>query len=303
MTGATPRLLVLGWHNVQPTWRYPRADVTGFARQLKALRRICTVVPFEEALDAMAEGRALPPRAVALTFDDGYRDNLTHAVPVLADLAMPATVFLVPGFLDRTVQAWWERLGWAFTRTRRRAVVFGGRRLELDGAARRHAALTAVETALKGLPEQARTEAVDDLVDDLEPDGIHEQESLFLDWDGADGLVRAGIAIGSHTATHAILSAESPAAVQADLTRTRSVLRERLGTTVDSIAYPNGQIADYNASVVAAARDAGHRYGLTAHGLVNDRATPPFEIRRRLISPELSPARLVAGMARHYAKA
>src|SRR4051812_23337545 len=97
------QLLVLCYHNVDPTWSFParrRAGRLGLERQLRLLKRLATVVPLETAVGALAEGRSLPPRAVALTFDDGYRDNLTVAVPMLQQLELPATFFLVPGLLD-----------------------------------------------------------------------------------------------------------------------------------------------------------------------------------------------------------
>lgn len=103
------RLMVLGYHNIEPTWRFtdPAGGIDNFTRQLSALRRVTNIVPLESALDAIAGGRPLPPRAVAITFDDGYRDNLTLGVPVLQRLKIPATIFLVPEFLSGRVHAWW----------------------------------------------------------------------------------------------------------------------------------------------------------------------------------------------------
>src|SRR5687768_2534006 len=112
------RLLILCWHNIEPTWSFPgtsaEAGRRGFERQVRFLRRWANVVPLRPALADLVEGRPLPPRAVALTFDDGYLDNYTVASPILRAAGLPATFFLVPGFLSGTAQAWWEDLGWAF---------------------------------------------------------------------------------------------------------------------------------------------------------------------------------------------
>ena len=112
------RLLVLGWHNIEPTWAFagtsPEAGRRGFEQQVRLLRRFATVVPLRSALADLAEGRPLPRRAVALTFDDGYLDNVTVAAPVLHAAGLPATFFLVPGFLSGTRRVWWEELGLAF---------------------------------------------------------------------------------------------------------------------------------------------------------------------------------------------
>src|SRR5919204_3246305 len=143
------RLLVLGWHNVEPTWFFPAppgAGRRGLERQLTFLRRVANVVALPDALRALATGGALPPRAVALTFDDGYRDALQLAVPLLERLGLPATFFLVPGLLSRATTPWWEVLAWACTRAGRDRVAFEGRRFHLrTPAARRAAAVTVAE--------------------------------------------------------------------------------------------------------------------------------------------------------------
>ena len=83
--------------------------------------------PSTPALRALADGRPLPARAAALTFDDGYRDNLELLVPALQRLGLPATVYLVPGLIERSARPWWETLAWAFRNAREPA-------LERDGA-------------------------------------------------------------------------------------------------------------------------------------------------------------------------
>ena len=109
----TPHLLILGWHNVEGTWSFPALPgqgSRGLFRQLSTVRRLGTVVDLREALDDLSAGRPLPHRAVALTFDDGYRDNLVNAKPVLARYGIPATLFLATGFVDQDTPFWWDEL-------------------------------------------------------------------------------------------------------------------------------------------------------------------------------------------------
>src|SRR5262245_12380723 len=113
------RLVVFAWHNVASTWFapwVPDAGRQGLARQLAIVRRAFRVMPLSLALEDLYAGRPLPHRAAALTFDDGYRDNLEVAAPLLARLGLPATFFLVPSLLDGG-PAWWESAGWAFARS------------------------------------------------------------------------------------------------------------------------------------------------------------------------------------------
>src|SRR5919202_1189711 len=177
------RLLVLGWHNVEPTWFFPAppgAGRRGLAGQLGLLRRLANVVALGPALEALAQGRPLPPRAVALTFDDGYRDSLQVVAPLLARLGLPATFFLVPGLLSRTTRPWWELLGWACQRARRRQVGFEGRTVDLGDPARGAAAAGALAELVKQRSRDDRDAAVAELVARCDPVGSPDEDGLFL---------------------------------------------------------------------------------------------------------------------------
>ncbi|MGH4019215.1 MAG: polysaccharide deacetylase family protein [Pseudonocardiaceae bacterium] len=252
----------------------------------------------DTALNALQAGRPLPPRAVAITFDDGYRDNLTLAVPILERLRIPATIFLVPGFLSGHEHAWWERLAWAVTRSRAPALDFYGQRLGLGTAADRHAALAVVEEAVKRLDHTARQSAVEGVVAALEPEGSYQPDALFMDWDGARSAVRAGISIGSHTMRHAILARESEETQREELSESRRLLESELQAAVRTLAYPNGQAGDHDAGTVAAAREAGYSHAVTACGRTSCAQTPRYEIRRRMVSTDCPPSRLTVNVMR-----
>ena len=72
----------------------------GFTAQMAALRNHFNVIPLSEAIARLRSG-SLPPRAAAVTFDDGYRDNLTVALPILRRYGIPATVFVASGTMRR----------------------------------------------------------------------------------------------------------------------------------------------------------------------------------------------------------
>ena len=109
-------LTILAWHNVTPT-PFFQGGAPSFQRQLRLARRLGTPVALAPAVAALREGRPLPRRAFAVTFDDGYRDNIDVAAPILGHLGIPATFFLVPGYLDRAVRCWWETVAWAVRRS------------------------------------------------------------------------------------------------------------------------------------------------------------------------------------------
>jgi peptidoglycan/xylan/chitin deacetylase (PgdA/CDA1 family) len=289
-------LVVLSWHNVEPTWFFPArpgAGRRGLEQQLRFLRRAANVVPLEPALDALGDGRPLPPRAVAITFDDGYLDTLQVAAPMLERLRLPATCFLVPDLLSGLARPWWELLGWALTRTRREVVAWEGRTLRLRDPGERHMAATTVAELLKRRPYAARDEAVAALLERCQPQGEFDDRALFLDWDGAEELVRHGLAVASHSRRHTILAEETGDEQHRDLAESRGALESRLGVPVRLLAYPNGLRRDYDATTIAAARSAGYSHALTTVRGRNLRSTAPYELRRFVVQPE----RGVAGLA------
>jgi peptidoglycan/xylan/chitin deacetylase (PgdA/CDA1 family) len=308
--GRHQRLLILGWHNVDRTWSYPcraGAGAAGLTRQLRRLQRVANLVPLTPALQALGDGRPLPPRSVAVTFDDGYRDNLELGVPILERLGVPATFFLVPGMLSAEVQPWWEVLGWAFLRSTRSAVSWRGQALHTRGPRGRASYRWATEQ-LKTLTRTDRDRMVDELVEVLRPEGKADAQRLLLDWDGARDLVRRGFEVGSHSSYHAILSREIESEQARDLAESRRRLEGELGVEVRLLAYPNGAKADYDAGTVHAAERAGYSHAVTVRPGWNLPSTPMHELRRIVVEPvpgfcRIGAERVVRKLARRLAAA
>jgi peptidoglycan/xylan/chitin deacetylase (PgdA/CDA1 family) len=281
------RLLVLGWHNVAATPGFPApagASERGFGRQMRALARAVNVLALEEALARLYAGERLPARAVCITFDDGYRDNLELAVPVLERLGLPATFFLVPKLLSGEIDAWWETLGWAVGESTRRAVGWRGRELGLESSQARRRVYEELARELKRLDQRERGQAMQTLVDSLAPRG--ESPRLFMDWAQARRLVARGFSVQSHTCSHYVLANESPESQRAELSDSRAQLESALAISISTLAYPYGGPAEYSGETVAAARESGYSWALTTCEGFTTARTPALEIRRCVIYPE-----------------
>jgi len=290
------RLLVLCWHNIDPTWAFdgtsPEVARRKFASQVRFLRRWATVVPLRSALEDLAAGRPLPRRAVALTFDDGYLDNATVAAPVLRDAGLPATFFLVPGFLSDTSRVWWEELGWAFAHATAPVLDWDGERYDTSTPAARRTVAASVADSLKLIDRSDREAAVTELRGRLAAEGPEPPARQFMDWDEARRLVEHGHDVGSHTCAHPILSRETDAAQAAELTDSRRALEAHFDRPVDVLAYPNGRAQDYTAATLDLVREAGYAYAVTTHPALANPGSSAIEIPRILVDAETDPKQL-----------
>lgn len=284
------QLLVLAWHNIEPTSFFhgtsPSAARRGFERQIGFLRRWTNVVPLESALADLAARRPLPPRAVALTFDDGYLDNVTVAAPLLSAADMPATFFLVTGFLSGTERAWWEEVGWVFENATAAELRWRGRTFDTSHPRARRAALRVVSELLKTVDSHQRWKGIDELRGSLSPAGPT-PERRFMDWEEAGELLRYGHDIGAHTCGHPILSLEDSSVQLRELVESRQQLTGHLQRPVDILAYPNGQPEDYSKETLRLVSDAGYRFAVTTRRRLAGTATPPLEVPRLVVTPEM----------------
>lgn len=283
------RLAIFGWHNVGSSYCFPQPDGAGrrgLEQQLKWLCRCGTPVRLGDALAMLRAGGRLPPRAFAITFDDGYRDAAELAVPLLARLGVPATVFLVPGILSREVRAWWEHLAWAFEAATASALTWAGKTYELLSGDRRADAFSTIAETLKRCNREQRESAIAEIVGTLAPAGPPGDDSLFLDWEDAKALAAAGWEIGSHSRYHAILSQESAHLQRTDLRESRELLEQQLGTDVSLLSYPNGTRRDFDEITMGAAKEAGYEFAVTTVAGLNGRRSPPYMLRRYVMYPE-----------------
>ena len=215
---------MLLYHRVRPDPPAPTdvvrtVTVDRLREQLTAIRRVGEIVPLAE-LDRRGPGGA--PR-FAITFDDDDAGHAHHALPVLAELGVPATFFLSGRWLHGLGPYWWELL-------ERELRELGVRRLATQLG---QDAGSAVElaVALEGSPAAAELAARAD----QQPRGP-DMTSL-----NARALIDAGMEIGFHTVDHPVLPQVAPDDLRSTLTRGRDELAEELGVPLRRFAYPHGR--------------------------------------------------------------
>jgi len=259
MLSTRGRLLILTYHRVCPEpdeLITGNANAAGFTRQMQVLGRAFHVLPLTEAVERMHAG-TLPSRAVCITFDDGYADNVDVAAPILQRHGLPATFFIATGFLDGG-RMWNDTIIEAVRSARGTELDltgFGLGRLGISGTAARRAVVNELIGRCKYLEpaeRKAKTEAI------AEAANVTPPVDLMMRSDQVGALHRAGMEIGAHTVSHPILSAIPPVRADEEIRASRDRLATLIGAPVRAFAYPNGKPGvDYGSEHVDSVRDAG----------------------------------------------
>jgi peptidoglycan/xylan/chitin deacetylase (PgdA/CDA1 family) len=265
--GARGRLTIMIFHRVHraPDLLADDPDAARFEATLAHVRRWFNVLPLDEAVAGLA-ARTLPPRALALTFDDGYADNHDVALPILRRLGLPATFFVATGYLDGGTM-WNDRVIETVRRHRGPTLEVPalGLRLPVDSTAARRAALATLLPRLKYEPFAQREALADDIARGA---GAALPRDLMMTSAQVRALSQAGMQIGAHTHGHPILAGLAAAEATREIAQSRDRLQDITQRPVRLFAYPNGRPGtDYSPENVAQVRAQGFAAACTtAHG-------------------------------------
>lgn len=252
-------------------------DAKALDEQVSWLKARHPILPFHEVADRLRQQKPLPDFAVVLTFDDGLRNNLTEASPVLLKHQVPATFFVCPGLIEGNQWVWTYEVREKLKSLSQEQLRELGRRcsgtacdtidafvawMKKQSNARRQEALEAVRAATSG----------------FEVTAVHHREYDLAGWDELRGLDRRLITIGSHTMSHPILSSLTDIELENELKASKQALLAQ-GLVEDKrtlLCYPDG---NHDARVLACARQHYLAACSTRKGLITA-ASDPFAMPR-----------------------
>ncbi len=286
------RAVVLRYHSVgdgegpPPAYLEPSlcVDLGAFVEQMRLLRERYRPVSMDEVVDAVEGRRELPAGAVAVTFDDGYRDNYTNALPVLRQYGIPATFYVTAGCIDSGEALWTCRLRYAFVASPRRAVRFPGApggMLDLGSPEARSAAFARAVAVVKSAGANEGETLLRELEAELEVSDYGALRGAMVSWDELRVMAAAGMTIGAHTLTHPNLPGLPVERAEMEIAGSKALIECRLGVRVRHFAYPNGRGRSHvNGRVRELVRAAGFRSATTSiEGPVRP-GDDPFALRR-----------------------
>lgn len=276
-------LSILLYHRVLPQADplFPgEVDAARFDAQMALVARSFNVLPLADAVRRLRDG-SLPPRALAITFDDGYADNHDVALPILRRHGLRACFFVATGFLDG---------GRMFNDTVIECVrhspldsvdltSLGLGRLPLGSTAQRRAAIDALLGVIKYQTVAERETLLVRLQSLCRPTRL--PDDLMMTSAQVRALHAQGMEIGAHTVNHPILCTLDSEAAAHQMRASRSTLESLLDAPVRLFAYPNGRPdRDYVAAHAALAREAGFDAAVSTAVGVSTRGADPYQLPR-----------------------
>ncbi len=282
-----------------------------FSEHLEVLRKQYYPMQLQHLVQAMPSGM-LPTATVVVTFDDGYVDNLNNAQPLLKRYDIPASVFVSSGYIGQERGFWWDELDRLFLQPRKLpetlCLTLSGRTFhwELREAARynedgyrrhrcwnvelkddpspRHRLYRSLCQLMRGLHYGEQQGVLDELrawagVEMKRCPTTHTLSSSEVRQLTEEGLIE----IGSHSITHAVLSALSTDEQWSEILESKIRLEEILGVPVNSFAYPYGTRSDYTAETIAIVRQVGYSCACSNFPEVIRRGSDRFQLPRILV--------------------
>ena len=267
----------------------PNASATpeNFATQLDYLKRNYSVIKLESLVEWARGSASLPHRPLLITFDDGYRDNLTQAIPALEAKGLSAVFFIATKFVGGMSAFPWDYAANAISNSTRSGTValplIGMTDLDINRMATTRRFVGMLQN-LTGYESENVLNALSKVLDvpplGKAPDGLH------LTWDDLRTMSKNGHAISAHTVSHPNLGIIPPEQAKFEIKQSRAAIEKKLGVSVISFAYPYGREKHYTPDAESELARQGFSFAFSSRGgfgFVNEIRTRPFAMRRVMI--------------------
>jgi peptidoglycan/xylan/chitin deacetylase (PgdA/CDA1 family) len=279
--GGSAHLTIFTYHRVtaDPDPLLPdEFHARSFAAQMSWIADYFRVLSLPDAVKTLAQG-TLPARAAAITFDDGYANNLEVALPILQRHKLTATVFIAVDAVERGIM-WNDMVIEALRRSPAELDLskFGVGKLSMPDAAARAGAVERVLSQLKYLPLAERWQRTEELYRSI---AGSPPPRLMMTREGVRKLAEAGIDVGAHTVNHPILKGMTDDDARREIVGSSRWVGDVTGRAPRSFAYPNGRPGlDYETRHAVMAREAGFELAVTTQWGYATRASSRYELPR-----------------------
>lgn len=263
-----------------------------FRGQIDVITRHFHAVTLDDVLSFLKGEKRLPPRAVVVTFDDGYADNYQIASDILSRAGVPGVFYVTVDCIDRQRLPWPSLLRHAFLTSKNRNWTDPDETVwPLASTAQRTQAFDRASEYCAKLSGTAQDQFVEAIGRQLESESPPHSPRLMMTWDEVRGLARNGHTVGSHTMTHPNMAFLSEGDARTELLESKRRLEEELASPIVHFSYPCPALQPHWLDrTVSASRQIGYRTAVTTNGGIVRRQDDPLTLHR------IRPTKTVEGL-------
>ena len=279
-----PGTVILCYHSVNdlnnPKIFNPNiVETENFHKQMVFLRKHYNVISLKYYVEN--HKKLTDNKNVIITFDDGYKDNLTNAYPALQKYKLPATLFLATDFIDTGKAKFEDIITYIFSLNDVETIDLRSLQIKktIKTKNERDAILAKICYALNKLDIDKSKEVVNELCAEynIKPDSLKEMNDVMLTWDEIKQVDNQLMTIGAHSITHQNLTKLSHEQQVNEIVKSKSIIEQQLKYPITFFSYPLGF---YDSNVTAVLKDTGYKCAVTTEPCVNDGNIDLFKLKR-----------------------
>ena len=255
--------------------------INSFLEQIEFLCRNFEVIPLSIIAKCIHNREPFPKNSIAITIDDGYKDNYLLAYPVLKEYGVPATIFVTTSYIDGKQTPWEAKVSFAISHTSLKELYLEEiGRFSLRKEKERYKARKLIIKRLKkfsGRRKEALLKKLFEICEIEVPADLGKE--LMLSWNEIREMSESGIEFGAHTVHHPELTNISLKEAKWEIEESKKELEEGLGKPVISFAYPSGI---YNREMVQLVKNAGFLCAVTTTVREVKPWSDPYELGRAI---------------------
>jgi peptidoglycan/xylan/chitin deacetylase (PgdA/CDA1 family) len=256
--------------------------IAEFDQELDFLKKYFDVVNLDKIADTLHEGKKFNRPTVAITVDDGYKDNYDLLFPIVKKHQVPVTIFLSTGVIGTNQQLWFSSLSNAILNTKRESLflngIFTGKTFPLKNLEEKRASYNSIVQKLKTVETTKRDDYLHLIDEKLETKTSPHR--LMLNWDEIREMHNNGVYFGAHTITHPILSKVSNPDGIKEIDESRKKIEQELSIRVRHFAFPNGRPQDFTDELRTFCRHSGFDSVSSCDFGNNSTATDVWNLKR-----------------------
>jgi len=234
-----------------------------FSNVISFLRKKYQVVALEEFLDEPNSFKGIKKGIATISFDDGYKDNIEYAAPILKKYNCPSSFYIVTDCIDRNVPTWTNLIDHAFQQSKKSKLV-----LAFDFVPEKFKFVSlnpdptnivkTIKPWMKGLSNVERVKITESILQQC--DDVTQPDNKMMNWEDIAQLANDGFIIGSHSYSHPMLaSLKNESEIIDELKISADRIKEKIGIAPKAISYP---IGSFDERVTRLSKEQGYKYGL-----------------------------------------